>query len=547
MAERTSNWSLHIQSTLDMLNLFAPTGHINYTKCARFYVQQMQALPSTYTWLYNCFTKGLRAVRRSNRHWSGLWSGLVIEQTLMKSIKSRGGLTRGRGMTDSVRHLWVLSLSHSSIVHQSMMTLSGLNLKSSEQHIDMGESRRKRDYEDYKMFRDWLEQRNPFTSVDEHLHSLTSGWVSISGEDLVNCERSENIGASIQQTLDGQNLATATVQRKTCIRPLEALGNVVKRDKEQVHVNPIILFTRLTAIAERENDVEKYFSFGMTPYPTSLFKESFMRKADKASLRRAIMSDDEAVGKEQIDKNSLYVIDGGALLHRVRWIKDSTSNALAQLYVSYVRRHYGSAHVIFDGYKYATTKSNEHIRRTADKKCQNIEISAINSVPTTQDRFLSNEHNKAQLIDLISNSLKNDGQHVTNCNGDANTQIVETAINLSASTSTPIVVVADDIDIIVMLLYHWREEFQEVTFFQERAQKGWSIKTVSPSLKSIREHLLFIHAWSGCDTVSAPFGKGKVSFLNLVKKSDELKDISTEMNNVWADQNDIGMLAESSL
>ena len=154
VAERTSNWSLHIQSTLDMLNLFAPTGHINYTKCARFYVQQMQALPRTHTWLYNCFTNGLHAVRRSNRHWSGLWSDLVIEQTLMKSNKSRGGLTRWRGMTDSVRHLWVLSLSHSSIVHQSMMTLSGLDLKSSEQHIDMGESRRKRDYEDYKIFRD---------------------------------------------------------------------------------------------------------------------------------------------------------------------------------------------------------------------------------------------------------------------------------------------------------------------------------------------------------------------------------------------------------
>ena len=179
----------------------------------------------------------------------------------MNSIKSRGGLTRGHGMTDSVHHLWVLSLSHSSIVHQSMMTRSGLDLKSSEQHIDMGESRRKHDYEDNKIFRDWLEQRNPFTFVDEYLHSSTSGWVSISGEDLVNCERSEKIGASIQQTLDGQNLATATVQRKTCIQPLEALWNVVKIDKEQVHVNPIILFTRLTAITERENDVEKYFSF----------------------------------------------------------------------------------------------------------------------------------------------------------------------------------------------------------------------------------------------------------------------------------------------
>ena len=112
-----------------------------------------------------------------------------------------------------------------------------------------------------------------------------------------------------------------------------------------------------------------------------------MRRADKAALRRALMSDEEAVGKDQIDENS-YVADGGALFHRGRWFKDSTFNALAQLYESYIRRHYGSAHVIFDGYKYASTKSNEHIRRTADKKCPNI-----NSVPTTQDRFLSNEHN----------------------------------------------------------------------------------------------------------------------------------------------------------
>ena len=170
------------------------------------------------------------------------------------------------------------------------------------------------------------------------------------------------------------------------------------------------------------------------------------------------------------------------------------------------------------------------IRRIADKKCPNI-----NSVPTTQDRFLSNGHNKAQFIDLISESLRKYGQHVTNCN---DTQILETAINLSASTRNPIVIAADDTYIIVMLLYHWKEEFQEVVFFQERTQK-LSIKTVSPSLESIREHLLFIHPWSGCDTVSAPFGKGKVSFLNLVKKSDELKDISTEMSHVWADQNNI--------
>ena len=120
--------------------------------------------------------------------------------------------------------------------------------------------------------------------------------------------------------------------------------NVVKIDKEQVHVNPIILFTRLTAIAEWEDDVKKYFSFEMTPYPPSLLKDGLMRRADKAALRRALMGDDEAVGKDQIDENS-YVVNGGALLHRGRWFKDSTFNALAQLYVFYIRRWFCSCYL----------------------------------------------------------------------------------------------------------------------------------------------------------------------------------------------------------
>ena len=40
LAECTSNWQLRLQTTKDILNLFAATGHFNYAKWARFYVQQ---------------------------------------------------------------------------------------------------------------------------------------------------------------------------------------------------------------------------------------------------------------------------------------------------------------------------------------------------------------------------------------------------------------------------------------------------------------------------------------------------------------------------
>ena len=75
----------------------------------------MLELPSKYPNVNKLFTKhGYHTIRRSNSYWAGLWSDLVIEQVMMKSIKSRGGLagrgrgmTEGGGMTEGVRHQWV--------------------------------------------------------------------------------------------------------------------------------------------------------------------------------------------------------------------------------------------------------------------------------------------------------------------------------------------------------------------------------------------------------------------------------------------------------
>ena len=175
-----------------MLDLFAATGHINHAKSARLYIQQMWELQETHPWLlFETFTEGYHVVRRSDRFWSGLWSDLVIEQTLMRSLKTRGGLTRGRGMSESVRHLWVLSLNASASIDQAMTDVSAVNMKSSEQHVEMGMSRRSRDYLDCQKILEWLQIRNPFQYEDQNLHSFSLGLVS-----------------------DGKTKSTATKQKK---------------------------------------------------------------------------------------------------------------------------------------------------------------------------------------------------------------------------------------------------------------------------------------------------------------------------------------------
>ena len=151
-AERTSNWEMQLRVLSKMINLFAATGHINYAKSARLYLQEMKKLPQTHPWLYNEFINGYHTVQRTQRNWTGIWTDLAIEQTMMRSIKSRGGLTGGRGMTESVRHLWALSLSQMAEIHDAMLQITKVSAKCSEQHEEIGKSRTSQDYRDCKKF-----------------------------------------------------------------------------------------------------------------------------------------------------------------------------------------------------------------------------------------------------------------------------------------------------------------------------------------------------------------------------------------------------------
>ena len=103
--ERTSNWKLHLHCVSKMLNLFAATGHSNYAKCARFYLQEMKELPNTHPWLYAKFINVMHHVKRSNKHCNGLSTDLAIKQSLMRSVKSRVGLSQGREYGEGVHHL----------------------------------------------------------------------------------------------------------------------------------------------------------------------------------------------------------------------------------------------------------------------------------------------------------------------------------------------------------------------------------------------------------------------------------------------------------
>ena len=90
-----------------------------------------------------------------------------------------------------------------------------------------------------------------------------------------------------------------------------------------------------------------------------------------------------------------------------------------------------------------------------------------------------------------------------------------------------------------MLIYHWNEELSDIYFHTERGDKCWSIREALKSLSLIKQHILFIHAWSGCDSVSAIFGKGKPSFFRLASKPISMHAVSETISDYWAKSEEV--------
>ena len=176
------------------------------------YLQLMMDLPKDHPRLYQKLaTEGHLVICRTDKYWAGLWPDLVIEQVLMRSLKSRGGLTRGRGMTSSVRMLWVHSMHSCSTVQNAMASLTDHFHNTSEQHVELGKGRIKLDFDELQHILQWFDSSSPFGINRTDLQSLYTGVVA---DETVNCDNAENVGSTIQTQLDGKPYTKTSRKRK---------------------------------------------------------------------------------------------------------------------------------------------------------------------------------------------------------------------------------------------------------------------------------------------------------------------------------------------
>ena len=111
---------------------------------------------------------------------------------------------------------------------------------------------------------------------------------------------------------------------------------------------------------------QSLFKFEMCSYPPALFDSSLLpRQPNKPALADAIWATSKTNQTAGPTGNVHFVLDGGALLHRVPWRPGITYDAICSLYVQYIASRYGKATVVFDAYQNGpSTKDSTHQRRT---------------------------------------------------------------------------------------------------------------------------------------------------------------------------------------
>ena len=185
------------------------------------------------------------------------------------------------------------------------------------------------------------------------------------------------IGSAIINSMVGEDPIKFTITKASlAVRiPAKEFG---PKDSifETAQIDPQLCFQRalsLVSSGTTDLDLEICLQYELSPITLSLFDENgFIRSVAKADLAKLLESEIAHVDKEaatEIIKNNLetvIVLDGGALLYRVAWTKNSTFETILKNYVSHINNMLGkscSTLVVFDGYIASSTKDHCHSKR----------------------------------------------------------------------------------------------------------------------------------------------------------------------------------------
>ncbi|KAL8625560.1 hypothetical protein ACOMHN_014648 [Nucella lapillus] len=460
---------------------------------------------------------GYFTIRRKDKFWGGNFTDQTIEQVLMRMLKVSGGLAHGRGITDSTLSKWVHVIPRCVPICNSLEDFCGVHTQTSDQHNDLRACSTKQDAKDYGIFLNWLQLHSPFSyTAEDTLVSISTG---ILADKSANADQAYTIGKSAAEEMTGRQYGDVKLKRKDRIKSIAAKESVSVRGQE-VEVNSTLLFMRVTCVINHQEEMEQYLRHEFGSKPPALFNKGIMRKNTKSVLANVLKSKVTPVAAGL--QNPYYIIDGGHLLHSVKWPAGSTYDQVCDEYVAHVLNSYGKVStVIFDGYNdIMSTKVAEQQRRAIKNVSPDILFELDMSVTTHQNLFLANRRNKARLITKLMPKLESSDVTCSQSPADADYLISNTALTSANLLDRPVVLVGTDTDLLVMLVDKADPTMDVYMQFTNHPPTIYSIHEIQETLHAVvKKYILFAHAATGCDTVSAMYNIGKRKALSVLQNN----------------------------
>ena len=151
----------------------------------------------------------------------------------------------------------------------------------------------------------------------------------------------------------------------------------------------------------------------------------------------------------------------------------------------------------------------------------------ITPTATSQAAFLSNSHNKNILIEAVREKMLMFGIRVKQAEADADTLIISTALHVAESAEEPVVVIGTDTDLLVMLVARTTPSTNMYMLCRSNPTTMYNIHEIQRVIEDTAKHLMFLHAKTGCDTVSAIYRQRKCKAFNLVHKKQDYDQLDT--------------------
>lgn len=537
---REANFGLYCDALTELIPYFFSNNNVNYARWLSIHIRDMLALEKQHPDVLKEFCAGNFVVHKSNRRFSSMAIDQAHEQA-NAVIKGDGGAI---GLTEDPTALkrWMIAGPEVSRLVQDYENSSNVNETNLSEHHDQTKNAQKVFVERVEKLTTVMQEfGNPFQ--EESADLLTLDTKDIAHPDnaalvATHYEKGASQCHAFMKALESDVQCTFYQPiKKNKIDFFRSEAHSSRSTKSTLKDN-VNLFSQLfISCQRREYDLIEFFKHENVPFPPSLSNNGQLHETQKVKLTWILAS---KVNMPDLEPAAnAIIIDGSALVNALVPRASKTFSHYAMQDVIPVVKAYATKYqrtdIVFDVYIPSSLKAEARAKRGQGTRRR---VTDLTKTPKKWHNFLRDNTNKTELFNFLADKIvgiqttntivvtkgHNAQSNRTMClnnvspctHEEADTRIFVHAKDSVLNGNNVLMIKANDTDVVIIA----------VSCFPSLKELGlsklWIAFGQRQNLKWIPVHeifsvlglektrgLLFFHAFSGCDVVSAFKGKGK--------------------------------------